>query len=107
MCDFKTEEHKMTNADVRRIAKGIVWNNTPSAIARDAVATVAIVSAVLTNDPMANFGDGQSMYWQPDMSNPYNDRHIVTEEQYRRIVAETDKQVQRVSFLLGHPTTVQ
>lgn len=102
MCDFKTEEHKMTTADVRRIAKSVVWNNTPSAIAEDAE---AIVTAVLANDPMAAYGDGHSLYWQPDMSRSYNDRHVVTDDQLARIVAETDKQAQRVSKLLSHPAT--
>lgn len=100
MCEFKTEEHKMTTADVRRIAKSVVWNNAPSAIAEDAA---GIVSAVLANDPYSYRSDG--LYWNVDPSNEYGDRHQVTDEQFAKLVAETDKQAQRVSKVLDHPTT--
>jgi hypothetical protein len=100
MCDYKAEEHKMTQADVRRVAREIVWNNTPSAIAEDAG---AITSAHLSNTPYGYNHEG--MYWQPDANHAFNDYHQVTDGQFSRLVEEVDKQAQRVSKTLGHPTT--
>jgi DNA-binding ferritin-like protein len=45
------------------------------------------------------------MYWQPDAGHAFNDYHQVTDGQFSRLVEEVDKQAQRVSKTLHHPTT--
>jgi hypothetical protein len=102
MCEFKSEEHKITQSRVRDIAREVVWNNTPAAIAEDAA---AVTSAYLVNSDRYRPSYVDGVYWQPDLSNTYADRHLLTDEQFARLVSEVDKQAQRVSKLLSHPRT--
>jgi len=92
MCEFKVEEHKMTSKDVRRIARIIVWENALTDLHDHAK---GIVSVVLANDQFAPHGNSD-MYWQPDMSHQYNDRHLVTDGQFARLVEEVTKQTERL-----------
>lgn len=102
MCDYKVDEHKMTQADVRRVAREMVWGNTLSALSED---PEAIVSLVFTNTPYHPWGD-VAMYWQPDTSHEYNDFHQVTNGQFARVVAEVEKQTERIRKLLKVPAGV-
>jgi hypothetical protein len=99
MCEYKATEHKMTQADVRRIAQDVVWGDVAGAT-DDAE---AIVSLIFTNTPYRDWDD-DGMYWQPDNSHRFNDYHRVTDEQFDRVVVEVGKVTDRIDRVLGART---